>query len=305
MTVAQFECHPGSPLKARASDVDGVVSSELAVATFGSTVNVDAVQQMEISCTLRFAKTSDVNMYSGGETIVQHVSADGIISARLVAPNILYYKFTDEDQALTIDERKKLAASKAKEAQCPILAVSSEVVLPVLVYKGDVCIDFSAGTHIRGLEAYFHDDGDEYKPSPVWPLDLYTDPEIENLIMEVGGYTYARLVPGDKTEALTYYKAIADLRRIKGQVFGGSNSGEILKTQLPLCICNSEYRIAPIAREALGGADRPITTMQNTTVHAATLASHLSASHKSNSIGIAMQKIAPGHQGDLMLHDGM
>lgn len=296
MTVAQFECHPGTLLE----DREGDVSPEQAKATFGSSVDVKNVKRKQITCTLRFAKTSDVTLNSPGESIVPQISPDGIISARHVSPKTLFYKLTEKESK---ERENKVVLDKvdsmSEEASCPLVAVASKVVLPVLVHKHKVCIDVFSEAPIPGLEIF----------QPVIPhravttSDLYTLPDIDNLIVEdyESGDKYARLVPGDNTEGLNF---TTETERFN-DLFSEGEGQAILDTHLPLCICEGEYLIAPIARTALGGANRPITTVQDTVVHAATLASVLSASNKSNSIGIAMQKITPGHQGDLMLHDGM
>ena len=198
-----------------------------------------------------------------------------------------------------------------KTALCGVS--QGNISLPVLEYKGTVCIDYSADALVLGMCLY---DGENCVPVPT--QDLYAIPAKEDLIMIEGDNVYVRIVNTSEQP-----KTLADAQKLEqsadtaltklsnGRERGGDDEPaaaapdiSLIGGYLPLCICKGEFRVARIG-ELNGSAETLITTSHPTTVDAAMLADALSAGSKTNSIGIAMQKIPSGEQGDLMLHDGM
>lgn len=328
-------------LERRRRGAERAVDEDLYKACFGSNCDVSKVNKKQINgCRLRFNSTRDAGLYGLDQPVHASISADGVISAVGIR-SILFmevdgvktentveglHKSLEQQVAKRVHERnyKELHNDHARhpgrngsfDHMTALCGVSQgNISLPVLEYKGTVCIDYSADTPVLGMCIY---DGE--KCSPVITQTLYTIPAKEDLIMIESGDVYVRIV--DATEAPKTMQAARKLENSATNALfkltalrareGGDDERALAETPdtsliggfIPLCICNGEYRVARIG-ELHGSAETLTTTSHPTIVDAAMLAGALSADSKTNSIGIAMQKIPCGEQGDLMLHDGM
>lgn len=314
------------------------VDEDLYKACFGSGCDVNKVNKKQINgCRLRFNSTRDAELYGLDEPVHASISADGVISAvgirsilfmevngvknentveglyRSLAQQVAERVQEHDYKDLHKDHRRHPGRNGSFDKKTFLCGVSQgNISLPVLEYKGIVCIDYSADTLVSGMCLY---DGTQCFPVPT--LALYAIPAKEDLIMIEGNKVYVRIVDtSEEPKTLTAAQkleqsavtALTELGNGRGRG-GDDEPGTMPDTSLiggylPLCICKGEFRVARIG-ELHGSAETLITTSHPTTVDAAMLADALSAGSKTNSIGIAMQKIPSGEQGDLMLHDGM
>lgn len=339
------------------------------------------------NCSIVYDRDRSAELYDpdGAPEVVAHITEDGVVTTKWTAGGSM---FMDTDSAgPTSAQRLNDSAARVRSTYCqpqdqepvagqpanadgvgnrrpfvldqtvaPVYVVDQgHVSVPVLVYNGQVCIDYTTGSIMEGMKTVNFN-------------GVYTDVTTRSL-HHVNGVTellnsgpYSRAAGGNNTNPL-YVRRIRSLNEplsngpalipsakfisdwfnynYAGQVrrlgydtvtggaalfanavnnlpagaidallptVDGQTSTAVLGGPLPLMIV-AEGRLAGTVRVAplnmAGGLTHVARVQHNGAVDTDMLAARMSRTGGRNVIGVAMQKIAPNAQGDIMLHDGV
>jgi hypothetical protein len=189
------------------------------------------------------------------------------------------------------------------------------------VFKGVVCIDYRPQQSIDGLNVVFAGTG-EYKPAytrslysnfferqiaraglvrriPYAPFDEpLASGELRSAVGDLhnylaGGYALDSLNPLRENTA---YKGnrVPTAERARYSMLGGP---------MPIKLSKAGATVAPLLHRY--GVHAEVTVSHPSSMTTDVMADRLGRQHARNVIGVSMQKIPRGKQGDIMLHDGV
>lgn len=337
------------------------------------------------NCTVVYDNDRSAELYDpdGEPGVVAHITEDGVLTTKWTNGGAMYL---DTDSAgATSAERLDAAVAKVRRTYCQPLNAAPDagagienafdldlrratfnsvfvvdqghVSVPVLVYDGKVCIDYTSGSDLAGVRQ-INVDGQEYAANTRNLYDVcgvrelfnvadyntagqggaHPNPHYVRRIRSLGeevprfsslktsltyiedflSRTYDEQVRclgynNDANGAATFPRAVNDplpanynetrLRAAQNQI-----RTNMLGGPLPLMIV-TEGRLAGTVRVAPLNVAAPLSHTARITHNGAVdtdmLADRMSRTGGRNVIGVAMQKIAPNAQGDIMLHDGV
>jgi len=315
-------------------------------------------------CSLQWDSERDGVLYDpsfAGIAATATINRDGILSARLTGAGAHFISTVTND-SLTREERIAAAVAKTRRQYCAPTATAPaghsvapytkdekdrlyivdnhHVEVPVLVYRDEVCIDYTPGTFIPGICVVTGGEA-AFAERPASTRDLYHVPDLTRVYDGSGAVRYTRRIVslqephGDANSQLTlqflsnalhgylppggvltrdyrpgYHMPLSE---DSGGAAGTQDSDlAILGGPLPLKmgvgpishrVLPTGFYIAPLFQRA--AVNRVVSTELNGEIDPDLMAERMCATGQRNSIGIAMQKILPREQGDIMLHDGV
>ena len=232
----------------------------------------------------------------------------------------------------------KVIAPFALDSQDRVYVLDQGAIgVPVLTYDGKVCIDYTSNAIVEGIRVIYGANG---IPRRCSTRDLYCMVDIDTVCkVQDDGTIYTRRVSAGEGHG-TQHGTVASLvnledwlihsREAQHAVLGldgqagdiGTADLGVMETEeqasdrsllggpLPVMIVTAEggslrgtVRVAPLLVHA--GTKHTATMVHDGPVDTELLADRMSRTGGRNVIGVAMQKIAPNTQGDLMLHDGV
>lgn len=346
MTYAQIECPHGTTLRERADEDkhDDLTLEEIQL-MFGSHVTEEDladVQQMEIrNCRVRFNATHDATLIANPSLVLANISTEGVISAQGAA-TFLFQELHDLTEQPSREEFLRHMEEKVTEfvstgdyeetfrnnqtvtrdydrSKKLVFLAQDHIIVPVLSFRGQVCIDYTHGRRIYGMQM-LDTAGAIIRTPTVYTSQLYSVPLMTDLVVcgyyenpttgEISFSAFIRYVEGDtrhdnNATLLAMFDSCAKLCTALGtdDFFGAKPAQDaIFGEPVPVRISHGSFHVAPIGIH--GSGDALTFTNHPSYLNAVTLASALAKGTNQNVIGTAMQKIAIGEQGDIMLHDG-
>ena len=341
------------------------------------------------NCTVVYDSDRNAVLYNpdGEPGVVAQVSEDGVITTKATGTGP-HFVDTDNDSGADQDGRLESKAQEIATAYCTPQDVNpgvnggfgnvnpfginpqnigcvyvidqGHVSVPVLVYRGQVCIDFTSGSCIQGVKQCTSDGIRDCTTRDLYDnigTEEVFNNALQNTAVQGVGHPnpyYVRCIKSQEENISTRNKLLVSCVRLdewlsanaQGQnrlmgyaahpngaiavsvvsATAGTPEDVVMERRrgdpltafrasmlggpLPLMIVTEgrlagTVRVAPLNTGRLDSTTFQTRVTHNGAVDTDLLADRMARTGCRNVIGVAMQKIAPNAQGDLMLHDGV